>query len=127
MLTVIVCFVWSGKRRTWSPLSRAYSVIPSTEVTRAGWPPGLAGAAGGAEAFPAGFDWGMGAAPADTAAAKRTARTIARDFIFPPGQRSGAPRVQRASADLITRSAAKTSRWRRPPPGGSERNAECHG
>src|SRR5262249_10651593 len=48
MLTVMVAFVGSGKRRTWRPLASAYSVMPSTEVT-------LTGAAAAGDG--AGADW----------------------------------------------------------------------
>src|SRR5436305_13499498 len=60
MFTVIVCLVWSGKRSTWSPLSSAYSVMPSTEVTFAGCP--VRGAAAAFAAAGAPFFFAAGAA-----------------------------------------------------------------
>src|SRR6266508_2908070 len=50
MLTVIVCLVGSGKRSTRNPFPRRYSVIPSTEVTRAGFAGDFVSGAGAAAA-----------------------------------------------------------------------------
>src|SRR6266404_9085782 len=70
MLTVIVCLVGSGKRSTRRPLPRRYSVIPSTEVTRAG----------GASALVSG---GVAAAATEAAKAARMSegKVFLNDFI----------------------------------------------
>src|SRR5216683_874172 len=81
MLTVIVCLVWSGKRRTWRPFASRYSVIPSTEVTLTGFS-GFAFDA----AFARGagvFGGSLGAASAKAAVAKRRIdRVFLMDFIL---------------------------------------------
>ena len=46
MFTVICCLLWSGNRRTLSPLSRRYSVIPSTVVTSVGSAPATGSSTG---------------------------------------------------------------------------------
>jgi hypothetical protein len=53
MLTVMVCFDWSGNMSTRRPFASRYSVMPSTVVTRSGAAGAAtgAGAAGGALGF----------------------------------------------------------------------------
>src|SRR5580765_2064032 len=77
MLTVIVCLVGSGKRRTRRPLARRYSVIPSTEVTRSAFE---AGAAAGV-AFAGALPLGSGAAAVNEAASAAARRHRNRGFL----------------------------------------------
>src|SRR5690242_11183030 len=71
MLTVIVCLVGSGKRSTRSPFPRRYSVIPSTDVTRAGLDGGAVSA-------------GVAAAAREAAKVARTSeeRVFLNEFIL---------------------------------------------
>src|SRR6185295_16553319 len=90
MLTVIVCLVGSGKRSTRSPFPSRYSVIPSTDVTRAGF-------AGGA------VSGGVAAAAKETASVERMSeeKPVLSDFIlflFPGGSVGSGLTAQRRPA-----------------------------
>src|SRR5262245_40433816 len=95
----MVGLVGSGKRRTWSPLARTYSVIPSTEVTLAGAAAG-AGFAFGAGAVAAAWAWRPAA---NARPASRERSRLCGRFIGPSEHRAIGREFLRSPDDPIIR------------------------